>query len=296
MANYIVTGGLGFIGSNLIKRLLSLGHRVVNLDCQTYAANKTINDLNLENINVDISTKNIFMDYGSIHGIFHLAAESHVDNSIKDSDMFVKTNVLGTKNVLDLARKIGCRLVHVSTDEVYGSILSGSFSEDANFNPSSPYSATKCAAECMVNSYIKTYGADCVIARPSNNYGPNQNGEKFIPKCISLAKIGGVIPVYGSGFQYREWLHVEDCTNGLILLMDRGVSGEAYNLGSGFSITNMAVVNFILGITGKGSVGHVSDRLGHDFRYSINSSKIKALGWTPRLDFYQEIFDLCEEG
>jgi dTDP-glucose 4,6-dehydratase len=218
--------------------------------------------------------------------VYHLAAESHVDRSIVNPNLFVETNVIGTSNLLLAATEFKVKMVLVSTDEVYGSILRGSTDENAALNPSSPYSASKASADLLALSFHNTYGTNVVITRCANNFGLNQFPEKLIPLAIRNVSMGLPIPVYGNGQNVREWIHVKDHCSGLLLVMEKGKSGEIYNFGSGNELRNIDLIDAILKYMGKGNeyIQFVDDRLGHDQRYSLNSSKVKSiLNWTPNL-------------
>lgn len=292
MTKVLVTGGAGFIGSNLVEYLLKnhpdsskLDIRVI--DALTYAGNpgnlpnSTQVSLTIGDVRDRILVENLV---SHVDMIYHLAAESHVDRSIENSSIFVETNVIGTLNVLEAARKFGKRTVLVSTDEVYGSIATGLASEDYPLNPSSPYSASKAAADLLAISYHRTYGSDVVITRCANNYGPKQNPEKFIPLIISKAVAGEKLPVYGDGTNIRDWIHVNDHCQGLMLAMESGKSGEIYNFGDIEHLRNIDLVKKILRLLeiSEESIEFVPDRLGHDFRYAITSSRAKSeLNWRP---------------
>jgi dTDP-glucose 4,6-dehydratase len=218
--------------------------------------------------------------------IYHLAAESHVDRSIVNPNLFVETNVIGTSNLLLAATEFKVKMVLVSTDEVYGSILRGSADESADLNPSSPYSASKASADLLALSFHNTYGTNVMITRCANNYGPNQFPEKLIPLAIRNVSMGLPIPVYGNGQNVREWIHVKDHCSGLLVVMEKGKSGEIYNFGSGNELRNIDLIDTILKYMDKGNeyIQFVDDRLGHDQRYSLNSSKVKTIfNWTPTL-------------
>jgi dTDP-glucose 4,6-dehydratase len=225
--------------------------------------------------------------------ILHCAAETHVDRSILSSDAFIKTNVQGTQVLLDAAKSIGIRkFIHISTDEVYGDIHRGQFHEHTPLNPSSPYSSSKAAADLLVRSYARTFGFPAVIIRPSNNYGPWQYPEKFIPVVIYKALKNEKIPVYAKGLNVREWLYVADCAGAILKAVHKAEPGEIYNLGSGNERKNIEVARNILDILGKSYslIEFVADRPGHDFRYSLNFAKVrKELGWHPEISFEKGI-------
>lgn len=298
----LVTGGMGFIGSNFIRRYLSkTGEMVINVDCCTYAGNPlTLVDLAARAVNY----KHVHMDIGydvgirtmlqtyKPHTIFHFAAESHVDNSIHNSTPFLKTNVFGTVNLLEQVRMVNPEIlfVHVSTDEVFGSLglQDPPFNEKTPYAPRSPYAASKAAADHFVRAYATTHGLRTIVTNCSNNYGPFQHPEKFIPTVIRKAIAGEKVPVYGSGLNVRDWLHVEDHCDALMQIAERGKVGETYCIGGGTQKTNLHLAMEILGILGLGydQIQMVEDRKGHDFRYDIDGSKLyKDIGWKPYVRF-----------
>ncbi|GAC1316063.1 MAG: dTDP-glucose 4,6-dehydratase [Thermoleophilaceae bacterium] len=283
----LVTGAAGFIGSTYVRTVLAEhDDEVVVLDKLTYAGR-------LENLR-DISEQIEFVE-GAIEdralvreamtgcdAVVNFAAESHVDRSIADQDAFARTHVIGTSVLLEAAREHGVsRYLQVSTDEVYGSIESGSFSESSPLNPSSPYSATKAAGDLLVSAHFHTYGLATVICRGSNNYGPRQYPEKLIPLCALNALAGDPLPVYGDGRQVRNWLFVEDFARAIDLVLRKGRAGEVYNVGGPDEVENIEVVERILALCGRDRslIEHVTDRPGHDRRYSLGSEKARALGW-----------------
>ena len=223
--------------------------------------------------------------------VVHFAAETHVDRSILDSSEFILTNVYGTQQVLEACRKFDCKLLHISTDEVYGHILKGSFKEEDKLNPRNPYAASKAAAELFCRAYHETYGLHVVITRSTNNYGPYQHPEKLIPKTIIYALQGKQIPVYGSGKNVRDWLFVEDNCEAIELVMRKGKAGEIYNIAGKQELQNIEVVKTILRLLGRPEslITFIKDRPGHDLRYSLDISKIEALGWKPRMNFEKGI-------
>jgi len=308
MKRFIVTGGYGFIGSNLIKLLLKKKFKVLNIDKLSYSAQKyNLRDIKSKNYffkKIDINNKKeitkILKKYRP-HGIFNLAADTHVDRSINDSSNFIKNNILGVYNLLEAIKnyKKKIRLVHISTDEVYGDIL-GSKRSDENFPyiPSSPYSASKASSDHLVNAYIRTHKIDAVISNCSNNYGPRQFPEKLIPKMIYNILNNKPLPIYAKGKNSREWIYVDDHCNALIKLFFKGKSGEKYNIGSDINCSNIFLVKKILKsfairkikIGKKVKIIFVKDRPGHDFRYALNSSKIKrTLKWKPKINLSQGI-------
>lgn len=285
--DYLVTGGAGFIGSNYVRMLLSgqLGpvSSVKVLDKLTYAGSlenlkEIADDPRFTFIQGDICDEavvNSCVEDGIV--IVHFAAESHVDRSISGPKEFVRTNVLGTHVLLSAAVQKKTKVfLHVSTDEVYGSVESGSSVETDVLLPNSPYSASKAASDLIVRSYVETYGLDARITRSCNNYGPNQFPEKFIPLAIKNLNEGKKVSVYGDGMNIREWIHVEDHCLAIQGVIQKGERGEIYNIGSGESLTNLTIAKFLVEIFGKGydQIEYVKDRLGHDFRYALDSSKI----------------------
>ena len=294
----VVTGGLGFIGSNFINYWLS-NHpddEIVNVDKVTYAANfDNISEPNSENyrfVKADINDKKVMEEVISASDtVINFAAESHVDNSIASPEEFLKSNYMGVFNILELVRKYDKRFHQVSTDEVYGSLSLNSpdrFDENSCYNPKNPYSSTKAAADFLIRAYVNTYGIKATISNCSNNFGPNQHPEKLIPKTILNALSNQRIPIYGSGKQVRDWIYVEDHCRALDLIIHNGRMGETYLVSAENEMSNIHVVNKILGILDKRDnlIEHVSDRPGHDKRYALNPEKIqKELGWSPRDNF-----------
>ena len=296
----LVTGGMGFIGSNFVRHLLVnyAGVQVVNLDLLTYAGNpKNLSDFDGMSrhlfVNADICDEprvNKVMTEHAVTAVVHFAAESHVDRSILAADDFVRTNVLGTRVLLEAARRAGIeRFLHISTDEVYGSLEStGVFTEDSPIRPNSPYAASKAGADVLARAYHITYGLPVLITRTCNNYGPYQFPEKFIPLMIVNAFRGEPLPIYGDGLYSREWLHVEDHCRALTQVLGAGRPGEVYNIGSAEERKNLDVAHEILALTGRPEslLRHVKDRLGHDRRYALDSGKIRRdLGWAPAISF-----------
>lgn len=299
----LITGGAGFIGSEFVRQAVNKGYNVIIVDKLTYAGDLA----RLEEIKgkykfykTDICNKkgmeSVFKKEKP-GGVIHFAAESHVDRSIQDASSFIKTNVIGTQILLDASRKWDVsRFIQVSTDEVYGDIRQGEFSEESPINPSSPYSASKAAADCLVNAYVRTYNFPAIIVRPSNNYGPWQYPEKLIPVAIYKGLNNDKIPVYARGLNQREWLYVSDCAQALFLVLRKGKTGQIYNLGSGIEKRNIDVVSKIIKILGrqKSLIQFVKDRPGHDYRYFLNSAKINNLGWNPKTDFERGIQQTVE--
>ncbi len=293
----LVTGGAGFIGSHFVKYLLKErdGYNVINVDALSYAADlnrlkEVENDARYSFLKADIrNVKELEKAFsGDIDAVVHFAAETHVDNSIETPSLFADVNVTGTLNLLNLvlSKKIK-KYIHISTDEVYGEIAEGAFTEESPFRPNSPYSASKAAADFFVRAYMRTYNLPAIIVRPCNNYGPWQYPEKFIPVASCKLLSGEKIPVYAEGLNRREWLYVEDCAKAIATIMEKGVIGEAYNLGSGVEKKNIDIAEKIVKILGKttDSIEFVKDRPGHDFRYALNSEKIAQLGWQTRMNF-----------
>ena len=290
----LVCGGAGFIGSTFARqRLLEHGDEIVVLDKLTYAGRE-------ENFHDVRDTAGFSFVHGAIEdaaavagavggceAIVNFAAETHVDRSIAEPDAFVTTNGQGTYTLLEAARERGLRYLQVSTDEVYGSIEEGSFTEDSPLQPSSPYSATKTGADLLVLSYFHTFGLETVICRGSNNYGPYQYPEKLIPLMILNALAGDSLPVYGDGQQVRNWIFVEDFARAIGHVLEHGEAGEVYNAGGPDECPNLEVVNRIIELTGRDEslIDYVTDRPGHDRRYSLSSDKVRALGWEPRVRF-----------
>jgi dTDP-glucose 4,6-dehydratase len=290
----LVTGAAGFIGSAYVRTLLEArpDDEVVVLDKLTYAGRR-------ENL-ADVEDRIEFIEgaiedpaavRGAMEGcerVVNFAAESHVDRSITGADPFAVTHVIGTGVLLDAVRELGVtRYLQVSTDEVYGSIERGSFTEESPLRPSSPYSATKAAGDLLVQAHVHTHGVEAVICRGSNNYGPRQYPEKLIPLCVLNALHGDALPVYGDGRQVRNWLYVEDFARAIDLVLREGVSGEVYNVGGPDEEENVRVIERILELTGADPelVEHVEDRKGHDRRYSLSSEKVRSLGWEAQVGF-----------
>jgi dTDP-glucose 4,6-dehydratase len=299
--NVLVTGGAGFIGSNFIIYMLNKypDYEIINLDALTYAGNlsnlksieKSINYTFVQgNITDTLFIDQLFAKHDGIHMIVNFAAESHVDRSIVDPQIFVKTNIVGTQVLLDAARKYEVeKFVQISTDEVYGSLgITGLFTELTPLSPNSPYSASKAGADLLVKAYHETFGMHVNITRCSNNYGPFQYPEKLIPLMIYNACHDLSLPVYGDGLNIRDWLYVEDHCSAIDLVMHSGKDGEVYNIGGNNEKTNIQIVETILEALGKprSLITYVKDRLGHDRRYGIDATKITAeLGWKPKYHF-----------
>jgi dTDP-glucose 4,6-dehydratase len=282
----LVTGGAGFIGSHFVKRLIAAGDDVVVLDKLTYSGNPAnLDGCEIEFVHGDICDGDTVAATGEgCDAVVNFAAETHVDRSILGAAEFVETDVLGTYVLLGWAREAGARLVQVSTDEVYGDVAEGvSSREDDPLRPSSPYSASKAGGDLQVLAAVRTYGDDALITRGSNTYGPNQYPEKIIPLFVTNALDGEPLPIYGDGCQTRDWLHVEDHCAAVELVLRRGKAGEVYNVGGGEEVENRELTRRIVELTRAepSLVRHVDDRPGHDRRYSLDSSKLRSLGWSP---------------
>ena len=313
MKNILITGGAGFIGSHIIKRFVNNypDYNIYNVDSLTYAGNldnleEIVNKKNYFFFKIDINNHREILKLfknKNITDVIHLAAESHVDKSIENSFEFAKTNVLGTLSLLEACKSSWDLLsknntfYHISTDEVYGSLgLDGSFSEMSKYDPNSPYSASKASSDHFVRAYHKTYGLQILISNCSNNYGPFQHHEKLIPNILNCLKDKRKIPIYGDGKNIRDWLYVEDHCEAIELIFNKGIVGETYNIGGDYEISNLDLAKMIIkkfdeiklnqiGSSNK-LIEFVDDRLGHDFRYAIDYSKIKkGLGWSPKTPF-----------
>ena len=292
----LVTGGLGFIGSNFILHVLKNydGFEIINVDAELLGSNhenltEVENTPNYEFVKGNITNRKLMEDLISrSDAVINFAAESHVDRSIADADPFLKSNVRGTYTILDIIRNQKKRFVHISTDEVFGSIENGSALETSKFNPSSPYAATKAAAELLINSYSVTYGCDAVITRCTNNYGPRQHVEfDIIPKTIALIKQNKKIPIYGTGKSIRDWIYVDDHCEAIMLALQKGKAGESYNISASNEIDVLTLVKKLLTLFDKptSNLQFGEGRPGEDLRYSLDSSKIcKELGWSHRIN------------
>lgn len=294
----LVTGGAGFIGSVFVRSAIKRGYKVVVCDKLTYAGDlKRLSEVDGKYKFYKVNICN----YEKIESIFkkerpetivNFAAETHVDRSILDSKAFTETNIIGTHILLDLSRKYEIKkFIHISTDEVYGEKKEGKFTEDSPLKPNSPYAASKAAADLLTRSYIRTYDFPAIIIRPCNNYGPWQYPEKLIPLVILRALKNKDIPVYAQGLNVREWLYVADCAESIFMILKRGNLGDVYNIGTGQEKKNIEVVKKILNILGRPQklIKFVKDRPGHDYRYSLDSFKIRELGWMPNIDFERGI-------
>jgi dTDP-glucose 4,6-dehydratase len=280
----VVTGGAGFIGSHFVRRLLAAGEDVVVLDKLTYAGNRANLPDDAELVEGDIAEAEDVAALGTFDALVNFAAETHVDRSILGPQEFVRTDVTGTLVLLQAAEEQGARYVQVSTDEVYGDIAPGGASkEDDPLRPSSPYSASKAGGDLQVLAAVRTYGVNASITRGSNTYGPNQYPEKILPLFVTNALDGEPLPLYGDGRQVRDWLHVDDHCAGVELVLREGAPGEVYNVAASEEHENVELTQLILEVTGADPslVRHVEDRAGHDRRYSLDASKLRALGWSP---------------
>ena len=308
MKKIIVTGGLGFIGSNLIELLLKKNFYVINIDKRTYSSNlyntnEFKNSKKYKLIKLDIVNKKIekiFFRYKPL-GIFNLAAETHVDRSIDNPDSFIHSNIVGVYNLLECFKNFSknnkSKFIHISTDEVYGDVIKGRTSEKYPYQPSSPYAASKASSDHLVNSYIRTYKLRAIVTNCSNNYGPKQHPEKLIPKLIYNIMNNKPLPIYGKGTNSREWIYVKDHCDALIRVFNKGKIGEFYNIGSNKNLNNLLVTKELLKsskklikLGKKVKINFVKDRPGHDIRYALNSNKIKSmLGWYPKTSFKKGI-------
>jgi len=285
---FIVTGGRGFIGSHFVEEALKKNINVIDIDKMGYASHSSLpwdNNKSYTLLEADISE---MTHLPNCDIVVNFAAESHVDNSIRDTLPFIKSNVLGVHNLLELIRGkpeySRPLFIQISTDEVYGDCLEGSFTEDDKLTPSNPYSASKAAAEMLVLAYHRTFGLDYIISRSANNYGPRQYEEKLIPKSLSCLKDNKSIPVHGDGTYVRDWTYVKDNVAGLFHLIEKGIRNEIYNVAAENHMTNLEVINSVLEWFGKDhkSIKFVENRWGQDLRYSVNSTKIRKLGWAPQ--------------
>ena len=303
MNKILVTGGLGFIGSNLISLLLKKKFQVLNIDKVTYASNffntlefkknKKYNFIKCD-LNNEKKLKNIIKNFKP-DGIFNIAAETHVDRSIDGPKNFVYSNIIGTFNLLEIIRKykINTKLIHISTDEVYGDKLFGRSKEEDAYRPSSPYAASKASSDHLVSSYIRTFKIPAIITNCSNNFGPKQHPEKLVPKLIYNIINNKNLPIYGKGKNSREWIYVDDHCEALIKIFKYGKVGQFYNIGSNYNINNLNLVKKLIKVANKKinlgknvKIKFVKDRPGHDLRYAINSKKIKkSLNWKPKVSF-----------
>ena len=308
MQKIIVTGGLGFIGSNLVRMLVNKKYFVINIDKISYASNfynlrDISNNNNYKFIKCDLKNRikiyNILKKYKP-KCIFNLAAETHVDRSIDGPKNFIDSNILGTFNLLESFKQFSyknksSRLIHVSTDEVYGDVITGRSLESDPYIPSSPYAASKASSDHLVYSYVRTYNLPAIVTNCSNNYGPRQHPEKLIPKLIYYALTNKALPIYGKGKNSREWIYVDDHCEAIIKIFEKGKIGNFYNIGSNFNLKNIKITKMLIKIAktklnvGKNvKIKYVKDRPGHDIRYALNSNKlIKQLKWKPKINIYE---------
>ncbi len=305
MKRVIVTGGLGFIGSNLIELLLKKKYRIINIDKNTYSSNfynvrEFKKNKNYKYIKCDIASKKLKKIIYNFKpsGIFNLAAETHVDRSIDSPNSFINSNIIGVFNILEIFKKFSkknkkARLIHISTDEVYGDILKGRTKENYPYNPSSPYAASKASSDHLVSSYVRTYKIPAIVTNCSNNYGPKQHPEKLIPKLIYNIILNRELPIYGNGTNSREWIYVKDHCEALIKVFEKGKIGNFYNIGSNKNFINLEICKKLIEIAKtkinlgkKVKIKFVKDRPGHDLRYALNSNKIiKKMKWKSKTKF-----------
>ena len=306
----LVTGAAGFIGSNFVRKVLTdtyaglEGAEVVVLDALTYSGNlanlaPVADSPRYSFVKGDIRDAALLDTlYPGLDAVVHFAAESHVDRSVRDASIFVETNVVGTQRLLDAALRHDLpRFVHVSTDEVYGSISEGSWPETWPLEPNSPYSASKAGSDLLARAYHRTHGLNISITRCSNNYGPYHFPEKVIPLFVTNLIDDKHVPLYGEGNNIRDWLHVDDHCRGIAMVLTKGRAGEVYNIGGGTELTNKELTEMLLEATGKdwSYVDRVADRLGHDLRYSVDISKIASeLGYEPQVPFAQGLADVVQ--
>ena len=291
----LVTGGLGFIGSNFILHVLKTTDlEIVNVDAEFFGSShhnlsEIENSKNYTFVKGDITNRKLMDELISkCDTIINFAAQSHVDRSISDANPFLVSNIRGVFTILDILKEKKKKLIQISTDEVYGTILEGSAKEKDRFNPSSPYSATKASAELLINSYVTTYGLDVIITRCTNNYGRHQFVEKLIPKIIGLCRQDRKIPIYGNGKSIRDWIHVQDHCEAIMTVLEKGKSGESYNISASQEIDNITIAKKILKLLDKQEdrLQFGEERPGEDIRYSLDSTKIRnELGWKPKISF-----------
>ena len=301
----LVTGCAGFIGSHTVEALLNMGHQVVGVDCFSYAGKEEnmvdfINSIEFYRLNICQTQKILdIVDRHSIECILNFAAETHVDNSIQSCDEFIRSNIEGVKSLLDVCRDTGCLLFHVSTDEVYGSTDSGSFDETDSLNPKNPYAATKASAELLIKSYENTYKTKNIMIRMSNNYGPRQDREKLLPTVIRSLISGKKVPIYGDGTNIRDWLYVKDAAIMISRLVQnqRMLHGEILNITNSQEMQNIEIIQMVCDIMEKDfekNVTYVTDRPGHDFRYSISNKKLKQFIDLPKTDLEDSLKNTIE--
>ncbi|CAM4296585.1 MULTISPECIES: dTDP-glucose 4,6-dehydratase [Corynebacterium] len=288
MGTMLVTGGAGFIGSNFVRMALSRVDKIVVLDKLTYAGNRdSLAGCDVELVLGDVADAPLVNRLvARADTVVHFAAESHNDNSLRDPSAFIQTNLVGTYTLLEAVREHGARLHHISTDEVFGDLALGgtdAFTETTPYNPSSPYSATKAGSDHLVRAWVRSFGIPATISNCSNNYGPYQHVEKFIPRQITNLLRGEPAKLYGTGAQVRDWIHVDDHNDAVLTILERGELGQTYNIGAGGAhVTNKQVIEDICELMG-GTYEHVADRPGHDQRYTMDATKLRReLGWQPR--------------
>lgn len=288
MGTMLVTGGAGFIGSNFVRMALSRVDKIVVLDKLTYAGNRdSLAGCDVELVLGDVADAPLVNRLvARADTVVHFAAESHNDNSLRDPSAFIQTNLVGTYTLLEAVREHGARLHHISTDEVFGDLALGgtdAFTEATPYNPSSPYSATKAGSDHLVRAWVRSFGIPATISNCSNNYGPYQHVEKFIPRQITNLLRGEPAKLYGTGAQVRDWIHVDDHNDAVLTILERGELGQTYNIGAGGAhVTNKQVIKAICELMG-GTYEHVTDRPGHDQRYTMDATKLRReLGWQPR--------------
>ncbi|MBL7284988.1 dTDP-glucose 4,6-dehydratase [Corynebacterium godavarianum] len=288
MGTMLVTGGAGFIGSNFVRMALSRVDKIVVLDKLTYAGNRdSLAGCDVELVRGDVADAPLVNRLvARADTVVHFAAESHNDNSLRDPSAFIQTNLVGTYTLLEAVREHGARLHHISTDEVFGDLALGgtdAFTETTPYNPSSPYSATKAGSDHLVRAWVRSFGIPATISNCSNNYGPYQHVEKFIPRQITNLLRGEPAKLYGTGAQVRDWIHVDDHNDAVLTILERGELGQTYNIGAGGAhVTNKQVIEDICELMG-GTYEHVADRPGHDQRYTMDATKLRReLGWQPR--------------
>jgi len=289
----LVTGGAGFIGSNFV-RFLREKYRIIVVDALKYGSNiNNLKDLNIKFVKGNICDYKLMTELiKNVDAIVNFAAESHVDRSISGPYPFIESNIVGTYTILEAMRKVNpeAKLVHISTDEVYGDIKEGYFKEDDPLRPSSPYSASKASSDMLVLSYVRTYNLNATITRCTTNFGPYQFPEKLIPKAIIRANMNKKIPIYGTGQNVRDWIYVLDHCEAIETVLNKGKKGEIYNISSGNEKANLEVAKEILSLMGKDNlIEFVEDRPGHDVRYALDSSKIRKLGWRPKYSFKEAL-------
>ena len=283
----VVTGGRGFIGSHFVEEALARGFSIVDIDKMGYASHPELPFDDNKNYKLIVEDISLIKHIPSCDVLVNFAAESHVDNSIKDSKPFIESSVLGVWNLLELIRGKPTYnrplFFHISTDEVYGDISDGAFKEEDMLSPSNPYSATKASAEMLVTAYARTYGIDYIITRSSNNYGPHQYEEKLIPKCLSCLEANKKIPVHGDGSYIRDWTYVKDNVDGILTILEQQIKNECFNIASENYMTNIEVVRTVIDWLGKdeSSIEFVPNRWGQDVRYAVAATKLRSIGWLP---------------